>query len=107
VGISKEVPMKPYSKEFRGEVLAACDRGRSTREVARRSQLPGRGSSTCRPPVRISTRSNVSPRSSSGSCRARQPGRSSLRGRSAVTCWTASLKPSAETASSTAATAPR
>jgi len=26
--------MKPYSKEFRGEVLAACDRGRSTREVA-------------------------------------------------------------------------
>jgi transposase len=34
VGISKEVSMKPYSKEFRGEVLAACDRGRSTREVA-------------------------------------------------------------------------
>jgi transposase len=34
VGISKEVPMKPYSKEFRGEVLADCDRGRSTREVA-------------------------------------------------------------------------
>ena len=26
--------MKPYSKEFRGEVLAACDRGRTTREVA-------------------------------------------------------------------------
>ena len=26
--------MKPYSKEFRGEVLAACDKGRSTREVA-------------------------------------------------------------------------
>ena len=26
--------MKPYSKEFRGEVLAACDGGRSTREVA-------------------------------------------------------------------------
>ena len=26
--------MKPYSKEFRGEALAACDRGRSTREVA-------------------------------------------------------------------------
>ncbi len=26
--------MKPYSKEFRGEVLAACDRGRSTRELA-------------------------------------------------------------------------
>lgn len=26
--------MKPYSKEFRGEVLAACGRGRSTREVA-------------------------------------------------------------------------
>ena len=26
--------MKPFSKEFRGEVLAACDRGRSTREVA-------------------------------------------------------------------------
>jgi transposase len=26
--------MKPSSKEFRGEVLAACDRGRSTREVA-------------------------------------------------------------------------
>ena len=26
--------MKPYSKEFRGQVLAACDRGRSTREVA-------------------------------------------------------------------------
>jgi transposase len=34
VGIFKEVPMKPYSKEFRGQVLAACDRGRSTREVA-------------------------------------------------------------------------
>jgi transposase len=34
VGISKEVSMKPYSKEFRGEVLAACDRGRTTREVA-------------------------------------------------------------------------
>ena len=26
--------MKPYSKEFRGEVLAACDMGRSTREVS-------------------------------------------------------------------------
>lgn len=26
--------MKPHSKEFRGEVLAACDRGRSTRKVA-------------------------------------------------------------------------
>ena len=26
--------MKPYSREFRGQVLAACDRGRSTREVA-------------------------------------------------------------------------
>lgn len=26
--------MTPYSKEFRGQVLAACDRGRSTREVA-------------------------------------------------------------------------
>ena len=26
--------MKPYSKEFRGQVLAACDRGRSTRELA-------------------------------------------------------------------------
>ena len=26
--------MKPYSKEFRGQVLAACDRGRGTREVA-------------------------------------------------------------------------
>lgn len=26
--------MKPYSKEFRGEVLAACDKGWSTREVA-------------------------------------------------------------------------
>jgi transposase len=26
--------VKPYSKEFRGQVLAACDRGRSTREVA-------------------------------------------------------------------------
>lgn len=26
--------MRPYSKEFRGQVLAACDRGRSTREVA-------------------------------------------------------------------------
>lgn len=26
--------MKPYSKEFRGQVLGACDRGRSTREVA-------------------------------------------------------------------------
>jgi transposase len=32
--LSKEVFMKPYSKEFRGQVLAACDRGRSTREVA-------------------------------------------------------------------------
>ena len=28
--------MKPYSKEFRGEVLAACDRGGGTREVATR-----------------------------------------------------------------------
>ena len=26
--------MKPYSKEFRGDVLTACDRGRTTREVA-------------------------------------------------------------------------
>jgi hypothetical protein len=26
--------MKPYSKVFRGEVLAACDRVRGTREVA-------------------------------------------------------------------------
>jgi len=26
--------MKPYSKEFRREVLAACAKGRSTREVA-------------------------------------------------------------------------
>ena len=26
--------MKPYSKEFRGDVLAAFDRGRSTHEVA-------------------------------------------------------------------------
>ena len=34
VGISKEVFMKPDSKEFRGQVLAACDRRRSTREVA-------------------------------------------------------------------------
>ena len=34
MGIFKEVSMKPFSKEFRGEVLAACDRGRSTREVA-------------------------------------------------------------------------
>jgi len=34
VGTFKEVAMKPYSKEFRGQVLAACDRGRSTREVA-------------------------------------------------------------------------
>jgi transposase len=34
VGISKEVSIKPYSKEFRGEVLLACDRGRTTREVA-------------------------------------------------------------------------
>ena len=33
VGISKEVLMKPDSKEFRGQVLAACDRGRSTRVV--------------------------------------------------------------------------
>jgi transposase len=30
----KEVLVKPYSKQFRGEVLAACDRGRSSREVA-------------------------------------------------------------------------
>lgn len=36
MGIFKEVPMKPYSKEFRGEVLAACDRGGGTREVATR-----------------------------------------------------------------------
>jgi transposase len=28
--------MKPCSKEFRGEVLAACDRGGATREVATR-----------------------------------------------------------------------
>ena len=28
--------MKPYSKEFRGEVLAACDRGGGTRAVATR-----------------------------------------------------------------------
>ncbi|MBM4021674.1 MAG: hypothetical protein FJ284_05415 [Planctomycetes bacterium] len=34
VGISKAVPLKPYATEFRGAVLAACDRGRSTREVA-------------------------------------------------------------------------
>jgi len=27
VGISKEVSMKPCSKEFRGEVLAVYDRG--------------------------------------------------------------------------------
>jgi len=26
--------MKPYSSEFPGQVLAACDQGRSTREVA-------------------------------------------------------------------------
>jgi len=26
----------PYSKEFRGQVLAACDKGRSMREVATR-----------------------------------------------------------------------
>ena len=26
--------MRPYTKDFRGDVLAACDRGRSTREVA-------------------------------------------------------------------------
>jgi len=26
--------MKPYSKELRGEVLAACNRGRSAREFA-------------------------------------------------------------------------
>lgn len=34
VGASREVSMKAYSKEFRGEVLAACDRERSTREAA-------------------------------------------------------------------------
>ena len=34
MGTFKEVALKPYSKEFRGQVLAACDRGRSTREVA-------------------------------------------------------------------------
>ena len=34
VGISKGASMQPYSKEFHGEVLAACDRGRSTREGA-------------------------------------------------------------------------
>lgn len=27
--------MKPYSKDFRGEVLAACDKGRSTCEGAK------------------------------------------------------------------------
>ena len=27
--------MKPYSKEFRGQVLAACDKGRSTRSLQR------------------------------------------------------------------------
>lgn len=26
--------MKPHSKEFRGEVLSACEKGRSTRDVA-------------------------------------------------------------------------
>lgn len=26
--------MKPYSKESRGEVFSACDRGRGTRELA-------------------------------------------------------------------------
>jgi len=31
---SEAVPSQPQSKEFRGEVLAARDRGRSTREVA-------------------------------------------------------------------------
>ncbi|MBM4023377.1 MAG: helix-turn-helix domain-containing protein, partial [Planctomycetes bacterium] len=36
VGIPKEVPSKPYATECRGAVLAACDRGRSTREVATR-----------------------------------------------------------------------
>jgi hypothetical protein len=34
VGIPKEVSMKPYSKELRGEVLAACARGRPARGVA-------------------------------------------------------------------------
>ena len=34
MGISKEVSMKPYSKDFRGEEPAACDKGRSTRGVA-------------------------------------------------------------------------
>jgi transposase len=36
VGNLKEVPMKPYSGEFRREVLAACDSGRGTREIATR-----------------------------------------------------------------------
>ena len=34
MGNSKELPIKPYSNEFRGDVFASCDRGRSTREVA-------------------------------------------------------------------------
>jgi hypothetical protein len=33
VGIFEEASLKPYSKEFSGEVLAACDLGRTTREV--------------------------------------------------------------------------
>ena len=36
VGSLKEVLMKPYSGEFRREVLAACDSGRGTRETATR-----------------------------------------------------------------------
>ena len=35
----EEVLMKAYSKEFRGEVLAACDAGTGTREVATRFRV--------------------------------------------------------------------
>jgi transposase len=34
-----EVPMKPYSKEMRGDILAACDAGEGTRAVALRFRV--------------------------------------------------------------------
>lgn len=39
MGIFKEVFTMPYSKEFRREVLAACDQGGGTRDVATRFKV--------------------------------------------------------------------
>jgi len=41
MGTSKEVPMQAYSKEFRRDVLAACDAGEMTRDVATRFCVSG------------------------------------------------------------------